>query len=276
MGRRYKDVPLKRQPYMIDINVLAVHPSNQRGFATAQPTGTELFQLWRAASSQTPRVCLYSESTVNEQDWELMPYAMGSSADVRKDGDNWVIKTPFTVRLEVGRDTRKYRLDGLPWFCAEKGEVLIPPGDHTLTFQRIQRSWFDTTQLDTYLLSITGELLGSQRVRRGLEVEYRSPTRCALMFNKAPYKIYLDEKPFKASIIKGDAGFTLLAPPGQHRLRAISETAGLYAVEFTSLVTASLIVIFGLASSGLLAILFLFITLHRRTARIRRYLRKLL
>jgi len=46
--------------------------------------------------------------------------------------------------------------------------------------------------------------------------------------------------------------------------------------KFTSLVTASLIVIFGLASSGLLAILFLFITLNRRTARIRRSLQKFL
>jgi len=272
MGRRYRDVPLKQQPYMIDINVLSVHPSNQRGFATAQPTGTELVQLWNAAASQTPRVCFYSESTVNEQDWEIMPYAMGSGANVRKEGDLWIIKSPFTVRLEVGRDTRKYRLDGLPWFCAEKGEVLIPPGEHQLSFQRIQRSWFDTTQLDTYLLSITGELLGSQRVLRGLEVEYRSPTRCALMFNKTPYKVFLDEQPFKANVIKGDSGFTILAPPGQHRLRVISETPGLYAVEFTSLVTASLIVIFGLASSGLLAFLFLFVTLNRRTSRLRRTL----
>jgi hypothetical protein len=106
-----------------------------------------------------------------------------------------------------------------------------------------------------------------------LELEYRSPTRCALMFSKAPNKIYLDEKAVKMNVVKGDSGYTLLAPPGQHRMRVITETAGLYAVEFTSLVTASLIVLFGLASSGLLAILFLFVTLRRRTARLRRYLR---
>ena len=35
---------------------------------------------------------------------------------------------------------------------------------------------------------------------------------------------------------------------------------------------ASLIVLFGMASSGLLAILFIFITLHRRTSRLRRFM----
>ena len=45
--------------------------------------------------------------------------------------------------------------------------------------------------------------------------------------------------------------------------------AGLYFIEFTSLVSASLIVLFGLVSSGLLAILFLFISIHRRTRRMR-------
>jgi len=54
MGERYRHVPLKK-PFMIDINVLNVHPSNQNGFATAQPTGVEVVQLWRAASSQSAR-----------------------------------------------------------------------------------------------------------------------------------------------------------------------------------------------------------------------------
>jgi len=269
LGEKYRALPLK-SPFLIDINVLSVHPSNQRGFATALPTGMEVVQLWQHAAAQAPRVTFYAESTVSEHDWEVMPYAMASKASVHRDGDNWIIDTPNTIRLETGRDTRRYRLDGNPWFCADKGEVIIPQGQHSLSFSRVQSSWFDTSQLDTYLMSITGELLGSQRVRRGLEIEYRSAGRCAMMFSKSPFKIYLDDESSNLSAIRGDDGYTVLAPAGQHRLRVISETAGLYAVEFTSVVTASLIVIFGLASSGLLAFLFLFVTLNRRTSRIRR------
>jgi hypothetical protein len=229
-----------------------------------------MFQLWQSASSQVSRVCFYSESTVPEQDWEIMPYAMASHATVRREGENWIVQTPNTVRLEVGRDTRRYHLDGQPWYCAEKGEVLIPRGQHELSFSRVQRSWFDTTQLDTYLLSISGELLGSSRIQRGLEVEYTSPFRCALMFNKQPFSVFLDDAPAKLPVIKGDDGYTLFAPPGRHRVRVISETPGLYFVEFTSLVSASLIVLFGLASSGLLAILFVFVVIRRRMRHLRR------
>jgi uncharacterized protein YdaL len=269
MGEIYKSVKLNK-PFMIDINVLPVHSINQQGFATAQPTGVELVQLWRAASSQASRVCFYAESSVFEHDWEIMPYAMAAHADLKREEDHWTVDTPNTIRLDVGRGSRRFRLDDQPWYCDDKGSVWIPPGEHTLHFLHAQQSWFDTSQLETHLISISGELLGSQRVQRGLDIEYDSPNRCAMMFNKAPYRTYLDDDPIKLSVSKGDDGYTLLAPPGRHRLRVLSETPGLFLVEFTSFVSASLIVLFGLVSSGLLAILILFITINRRTHRIRR------
>ena len=274
MGQRYKQVPL-RNPFMIDINVLNVHPSNQTGFATAQPTGVEVVQLWRAASSQSARVCIYAESTVHEQDWEIMPYAMAANANLRREGDNWIINTPQTIRIDVGATSRKFELDGKPWYCADKGSVWIPKGEHSLSFSRIRRSWFDTSALETHLLSISGELLGNQKVSLGLQVEYDSPNRCAMIFNKKPLITYLDDKLIRLPVVKGDVGYTVLAPPGHHQLRMVSLTFGNFIVEFISLVTASLIVLFGIMSSGLLAILFVFIMVHRRTNRIRRWFRNL-
>jgi hypothetical protein len=102
-------------------------------------------------------------------------------------------------------------------------------------------------------------------------VEYQSPSRCALLFNKSPYTMTLDGKSIKLPVIRGDDGFTVLAPPGQHRLSVVSESFGLYLVEFTSVVMASLIVLFGLASTGLLVFLFLFVTLHRRVRKLWRF-----
>jgi uncharacterized protein YdaL len=273
MGKIYNALQLPNS-YLIDINVLPVHPYTQHGFATARPTGVELLQLWHAAASQTPRVCFYSESSVLEQDWELLPYAMAADATVRKEGDTWVINTPHTALLELGRSARQVKLDGEPWYAAEKGDIWIPPGEHTLTVARAKHSLIDTAELQTRLISITGELLGSQRITRGLEVEYQSPTRCALLFNKSPYKMQIDGKAVKLPVSRGDDGFTILAPPGQHRLSVVSESFGIYAVEFTSVVLASLIVLFGLASTGLLLVLFLFVTLHRRIRKVWKFFQK--
>jgi peptidoglycan/xylan/chitin deacetylase (PgdA/CDA1 family) len=263
MGNRYDKVSLKK-PYMIDINVLAVHPSNQVGFATPKPTGAEMFQLWKAASTPTGRVCLYSESSVNEQDWEILGYGMAAQATIQKEGDGWLVRTPFTVQAELGRDARKLRLDGEPWFCVQNGDVWVPPGEHHISFARTKTRWFDTSSLDTHLLSLSGELLGSQRTRRGLEVEYRALQRCILVFDKLPLKVYLDGESYRTSSLKGDDGFTIITPPGQHHVRVITESALLYFVEFTSLVSASLIVLFGLASSGLLVLLFVLTAIHRQ------------
>jgi len=272
LGQRYKTL-LKGKPYIIDINVLPVHDPSQQGFASAQPTGSELLELWRTASSQAPRVCFYSESTLREQDWEILPYAMASDSRISKEGDNWIIESPSTVIVELGRGTRGYRLDGHPWPCVEKGEVLVPPGRHNLTFSRVQTSWFDTAQLETQLLSMTGELLGCQQTGRGgMEIEYTSPSRCLIRFSKQPYKTILDDIPTKLTSLRTDDGFVIVAPPGQHRLKVTSQSILLYAVEFMSLISASLIVLFGMVSSSLLAILFLFISLHRRMRKIRQFI----
>jgi hypothetical protein len=273
LGERYRGLHLSR-PFSIDINVMPVHPAGQAGFATSQQTGSELLRLWQVAAGQTPRVCLYSESSVSEQDWDILPYAMAEKADVRKDGPAWVVTAPYTVTLELDDRTSKYRLDGKPWPCSDKGEALIPAGEHRLTPAGANRSWFDTSELEPRLLSISGELLGAQARGRGLEVEYSSQGRCAMMFNNPFSKILIDGRPANLSMLRGDSGYVVVAPPGQHRLTGLSEATFGYVVRFASLILASLVVLFGLASSGLLALVFALTTLKKRLQALRRWLTK--
>ncbi len=273
LGERYRGLRLNR-PFLIDINVVPVHPPGQVGFATAQQTGSELLRLWQVAAGQASRVCLYSESSVAEQDWDILPYAMADRADVRKDGSAWVIKAPYTVILELDDRTSKRWLDGKPWPCSDKGDAVIPSGEHRLTLAGSKRSWFDTSELETRLISISGELLGAQPHGRGLELEYSSPGRCAMMFNNPFSRILIDGKPAPLPMLRGDSGYVVMAPPGQHRLTGISEATFGYAVRFASLILASLIVLFGLASSGLLALLFALTAIKRRLLALRRWLRK--
>jgi uncharacterized protein YdaL len=269
LGERYSKLNLKN-PFAIDINVLAVHPPSQVGFAADTPSGTEILQLFQAASSHAPRVCLYSESTVAESDWEILPYSMAASATVERKGDEWVVRTPHTVRLELSRGIKRVLLDDRVWFCHDGRSILVAPGEHHISVQSSGRTWFDTSQLDTRLVGLTGELIGSEQKSYGLEVEYRSSGRCALMFSRQPYRVTIDGKGIAASTIKGADGYTVIAPPGQHRLRVISESGLLHFLGYISVVSASLIVLFGTASSGLLLLLFIFIKIHRKTQPVRR------
>jgi hypothetical protein len=269
LGERYRRLKLKN-PFAIDINVLTVHPPTQTGFATDTPSGTEVLQLFQAAAQHAARVCLYSESTVAESDWEILPYSMAASASVEKKGDEWLVETPQTVRLELNHVFKKVFIDDRIWFCHDGGSVLVPAGEHRISVQSTHRTWFDTSQLDTRLIELTGELVGSEQKAYGLEVEYRSSGRCALMFSRQPYRVTIDGLGVAVPTIKGTDGYVVIAPPGQHRLRVISESGILHFLGYFSVVSASLIVLFGTASSGILLLMFIFIKIHRTTRSARR------
>ena len=80
-----------------------------------------------------------------------------------------MITAGLGLGLRLGRETRKCKLDGEFWPCDNKGDILIPPGEHTLTFNRAAGGLLDTQPLETRLISISGELLGCQARGEGLE-----------------------------------------------------------------------------------------------------------
>lgn len=269
LGEVYKRFKLSR-PFIIDINVLPTHKPDQKEYATNQPTGSELIELWRAASAESRRVCLYSEASISEPDWEVLPYAMAADARVQKEGDEWVVDTPFTVQLELGGQTHRVMLDDEPWSVIDHGVMTIPAGNHRVRVLRSQRPLLDKSQLTAHVTGLTGELLDAQPVGRGVELEYRCDTRCLIGFDKEPIHETIDGESTSFPLTKSDNGWVISAPPGQHRLRVYTQNIFSYAVDFTSWVSASLIVLFGMLSSGLLAILFT-ITIVRRRLRVLRH-----
>jgi len=59
LGKTYRRI-LGDRPFIIDINVVAVHPPHQKGYSVAQPTGSEIHQLWEKAAVQSfPGVLLF-------------------------------------------------------------------------------------------------------------------------------------------------------------------------------------------------------------------------
>jgi len=79
LGDRYK----KEFPdlkFMIDINVVSEGIAPGERFPTTQPTGTELAEIYHSADAASSGVAFYSEYSVYDQDWDLMPYIMGADA----------------------------------------------------------------------------------------------------------------------------------------------------------------------------------------------------
>jgi hypothetical protein len=216
LGKTYRRY-LGDRPFIIDINVVAVHPRNQKGYSVAQPTGSEIHQLWEKAAAQSFRVCFYSESTVFSNDWEILPFTMAARTEIRTVGHALFINTPYTVTLTSENMNDEFFLDGKSWMCYSEEGILIPKGKHRLSFGK--RHHTATVQIPGIrLVSLSDELLNCQRRGDSLEVTYSSPARCALTLSRSAGSIYLDGLMTDIPILQNKKNIVVLAPPGVHKL----------------------------------------------------------
>jgi len=255
---------------MLDINIIPrKYVLGERTFPTDTQTGQEVMQLLYHAAKTVSRVCFYAESTLNQTDFGFLQYVMAQGADVDKQGAVWHIKSPHPVEIEVGRAYERIELDGKPWQLCNEGVVTVPAGEHELKQVKVPFNYMDTSELDVRVTKISGDILNISKLHRGILIEYESVSRCFITVNKKPYDFYLDGVRSAIPLIKCDEGFTLIAPPGKHKLTVFAQGTSLYWVEFVSLFSSSLIVAFGLTTSVLLILLYTVIRI-RKTIRKRR------
>ena len=201
---------------MIDINVVPIHPSTQPGFTTEQATGVEFLQQLQRAGERGGRVCVYCESSVFIHDWQHVPYALAAGASLRSTESGLEIKTPNTVTMVFPMQEEAW-LDGKAWPCQGPDGVIIPAGTHVVSFK--DRSAADDSVAGAFrLLSLSDELLECSGSVASMELTYRSPARCLLVFNQRPAKVVLDGFAAVLPVLAGEKSFVVIAPSGEHRL----------------------------------------------------------
>lgn len=216
-GEYYRKL-LGDRPFLIDVNVVPMEPDRWKDFSTSQPVGTEVFQYWKHATAHNDRACFYCESSVAEQDWELMPYAMATRAIAIRDSSGWSVDAPSTVILRSMPDSGGLLLDDQPWSAYDGSGVIIPAGSHTL-----RRTGMKDDPRTIRLVSTSGELLNLHSTPKECVVEYVSPLRCALSFSCRPARVSVDGvKAPLLFLMKGEIG-TIIAPPGRHTITVSAE-----------------------------------------------------
>jgi hypothetical protein len=209
-------------PFAIDINFVPIHPIGQSGFPSEQPTGTELFQQYHAADNACGRVCFYAESSVYPYDWDVLQYAMGSVASINKDKDGYSIQTPHTVIMQNRFKTNNILLDGNPWTCYDLNGIIIPKGNHVLSFGKFSENSFNQDSSTLRLTGITDELISCKKSVDKIEIVYQSPARCLITLNCLAGDIKVDGIRTQLKILKEKNGFIIFAPSGYHTLQIYS------------------------------------------------------
>ena len=210
MGMHYRKL-LTNRPFLLDINVVPMKRERGVKFSSVQAVGTEVLQCCIAALQHTDRVGFYCESSVAQEDWRLIPFAIAAGALAAPESTGWVIHAPSAVHAAFAPGERPPLLDDRPWHAFDSSGVLIPAGDHMLRLSHTE----DLPDVPR-LLAITGELLSARHEGTKCVVEYISRPRCALAFDRRPVSVLIDGAPGSVRVLVNGPAYTILAPSGRH------------------------------------------------------------
>ncbi|MDR3666904.1 MAG: hypothetical protein P4L35_08685, partial [Ignavibacteriaceae bacterium] len=168
LAKTYKGL-VGKIPLAIDINIVPVHPINQIGFASQQPTGAELFRQYSFADDACGRVCFYAESSVYQHDWEVFPYVMASGTSVNINKNRWHIQTPHSVIIKNFTGQGNILLDGKLYPGYSREEIIIPKGEHILSFSD-SAAGQSKKDNSLRLIGISDELIYCSRISNGIEL----------------------------------------------------------------------------------------------------------
>lgn len=230
-----------------------------KGFSTEMLTGMALYR--QLADTSPLPVAIYSEDNIPDADWPYLSKALASYAKVVMDSGQVSIQSPISVRL--GLTTQKHLrpfMGDNQWTALGRHEILIPPGEHTLSFRTGDWSEDD----ETSLVDISCDLLTAAPITRGIQFSYNSAQQACAVLSKEPLDITVDGKSYEAPSTEGLRGHAFMLPAGKHVITVNTESWSSFALRIGSLLLSSGIVGVSVISLILVGILFILGRLRSR------------
>ncbi|TLY31334.1 MAG: hypothetical protein E6K56_05165 [Ignavibacteria bacterium] len=272
--RRYQQMVQRYRPLlgpgarlMLDLNILEFRDEKKPTvlpLPTLVQTGIESYQMVHAAAFAADGLAIYSESSIRPQDLRMMGFAAAAQAVLRHIPGGWTIETPFPVVMQLPQDYSALRTETGELISSDRGMFFIPPGAHTLLAEFRSAAPFASPPIGGRLLSISGELTGITTSSRSVTFSYRSDPRCLVSFTHRPFALFLDGKEVGPEALAGYRRFSVVLPPGEHRVIAVLETTVSYGVDITSFWSSWIIVAFGMTSGAALLTFYAAVRISRR------------
>ncbi len=258
----------KRMPLILDINVVPYRDMNKSDAPTLQPTGSELYNLAKAASSNQTRLAIYSEASIYEVDAPLIPFALANEVTEKSTNNSWIVESPFTVNLMINSKTHNQVLvNGDVWPAYYRGRVLIPAGKHNIkTFSNF-KGLIKRFKSNTRLVDLSGELISANAIARGIKFEYKSLEPNLIILSDEPKEILINNNKFECEILKGDRGYSLRLPAGNHSVTIYTQSSSTYLIRHVSVILSGLIVSIGSLAGGLLLIIYIRNSIRRKRSK---------
>ena len=254
MGKRYRELLGDSTEVFLDLNIGSFRkPDAVTPFPTLIQTGTENFHLIRAAALAASRFTVYSESSINPQDMMFMAYAASAAVRYRVARDGYEVSSPHSFTLRLPKEIQKIQLDGVPLTPSRENLFLIPAGEHSIDLAGQGSNAFTPSELETRILSLSGNILSMSYGLRSARFVYASDSRTLVSLNREPTSLILDGKSTPVSSLKGNDCYTMMLPPGRHTVELVAGDPFSYGVTVTSFWSTTAIALFGTLAVASLA-----------------------
>lgn len=272
IGRKYAGMVDKSGNLLLDLNILAFRKVDAvTSFPTLIQTGTESFQLVRAASLGAPRATIYSESSVNPQDLIFFPYACASSIVYTGKENLYTMRSPYSFVLKLPAEITLVSVDDEHLSSTRDNRFLIPAGEHMITLGSETSRELSTHQIEPRIMSITANLLTQWNDMRTIVFEYEADGRALVSFNREPTAMQVDGSDHQFTPMKGNDCYSVFLPSGRHHIEVRMGDVFSYGINVTSFWSTIGIALFGLlAVISLVGMYAALVIVRRRTALARR------
>jgi hypothetical protein len=264
IGKKYEQLIGDRKNLLLDLNILSFRKKEEvTPFPTLIQTGTECFLLVNAASLGSPRSTIYAESSVNPQDMLFLSNAFAAGVEYDYIDGGYEVKAPYSFFVQMPDEIKEIRIDGIPIAPSRNNEYLIPAGSHRIATSKEVVS-FSTHELQTRILSFTGNLLRVAYGKRDVKLAYESDGRAIISLNRKPTSVKVDGADYPFTPLKGNDCFSIYLPEGQHQVEIVAGDLFTYGISLTSLWSITGIAILGSIGVGLLLIMYIAMKLIKR------------
>ena len=265
IGNLYASKVGAKEKIALDLNIMKFREEKDvTPFPTLIQTGIESYQLINAASLGAPRYTLYSESTINLQDFSFLPFAAASEVEYHFTKNGITLNSPHSFSLQLPEEIKFIHLDGYPIAASRNNAFVIPAGMHTVELTKEPLTSFSTYELQVKILSFTGNLKSVAYGLKDIKVAYESDMRTIISLNAIPTSVKVDDNDYPITVMKGTDCYSIFLPPGSHYAVITAGEVFSYGINLTSLWSSQGIAIFGTVAVILLAFMLVYLKIIKR------------
>ncbi len=202
IASQYVPLTTKTGKLAIDINIVERY---QDVYPTKQQTGAELFQLVHVAAKAFPRVALYFENSILQQDLPLLGAAAANVDKVEQSGSRLIVDSRYGVGV---RWQGPAIVNGRPWPVRDDSTLWIPAGPTVIEPA--------ASELHARILDFNGNLRSASIAPGSLQFSYQSNSRAIAVLNAKPQNVEIDGAPLESKTVASGPNFVLMLPRGQH------------------------------------------------------------